>query len=64
MLEHRISWKVFTQECSNDDLKNTKPWVDLEFFYGKVKFAFWAFIYVEFMDFIEDFGAKFIQLNR
>ena len=27
-------------------------------FYGKVKFGFWAFIWEEFMDFAEDFGAK------
>ena len=31
-----------------------QPWV----FYGKAKFAFWAFMWEEFMDFIEEFGAK------
>ena len=62
MLEHQIPWKVlkiFTQECFNDDLGLT-----LIFFYGKVKFAFWAFIWEEFMDFIEDFGAKVINVIK
>ena len=31
---------------------------DLEFFYGKVKLAFWAVVWEEFMDFVEGFGAK------
>ena len=52
-----ISWKVlqiFAQECSNDDLGLT-----LSFFYGKVKFAFWDFIWEEILDFVEDFfGSK------
>ena len=56
MLENKISWKVlkiFTQECSNDDLGLT-----MSFFYGKVRFSFWAFIGEEFMDFVEDFWCK------
>ena len=56
MLEYnKTSWKIlksFTQECSNDDLKLTL------IFYGKVKFAFLAFMWAEFMDFVEAFGAK------
>ena len=57
ILEYKISWKVlqiFAQECSNDDLGLT-----LSFFYGKVKFAFWDFIWEEILDFVEDFlGPK------
>ena len=52
MLEHKIHWK-FSRFL-------WWPWVGLEFFFGKVKFAFWAFIWEDFMDFI-DFGA---QLNK
>ena len=44
--------KIFTQECSNDDFKLTLS------FYGKVKLAFLAFIWEEFTDFVEVFGAK------
>ena len=57
MLQDKISWKVlkiFAQECSNDDL----AWLDLDIFYGQVKFAFWAFILVEYMELVEYFGAK------
>ena len=53
ILEYKISWKVlqiFAQECSNDDLGLT-----LSFFYGKVKFVFWNFIWEEILDFVEDF---------
>ena len=53
-LENKISWKVlkiFTQEFSNDNL-------GLALSFCKVKFAFWAFISEEFMDFAEVFGAK------
>ena len=42
--------QIFAQECSNDDLGLT-----LSFFYGKVKFAFWDFIWEEILDFVEDF---------
>ena len=52
MLEYRISWKVlkiFTQEFLHGDL---------DFFNSKVKLAFLAFIFEEFMDFVEDFDAK------
>ena len=56
MLEHnKISWKnskIFTQECSNDDLKLILS------FYGKVEFAILAFIWEEYMEFVEAFGAK------
>ena len=55
MLEHKIAWevlKICIQECSNDNFGLTLS------FYGKIKFAFWPFIWVEFMDFVEDFGAK------
>ena len=45
MLESKISWKVLMVFY-------------LEFFYGKVKFAFWTFIWEEFMDFAEGFDAK------
>ena len=50
MLEYKSSCevlKIFAQEYSNDYLGLTL------IFYGKVRFAFWAF-----MDFVEDFGAK------
>ena len=33
-------------------------------FYGKVKFAFWAFIWVEFMDLIENFSAKINKCSQ
>ena len=58
MLEHKFSWilKIFIQEYSNDDLGLTLS------FYGKVKFAFWAFIWEEFMDFV-DFGTKSNTVN-
>ena len=55
MLEYKSSCEVlkfFAQEYSNDYLGLTL------IFYGKVRFAFWAFIWEEFMDFVEDFGAK------
>ena len=55
MLEHGISCKVLkiiTQEYSNNDLGLTVR------FFGNVKFAIWAFIWEEFIDCIEDFGAK------
>ena len=53
MLEHKILWKVlktFSLECSVDDL---------DIFYGKVKFALWTYIWIEFMELVEDFCAKF-----
>ena len=43
---------MFAQICSNDDLGLTST------FYGKVKFAFRAFIWEEFMEIVEDFCAK------
>ena len=33
-------------------------WVDLDMFRGKVKFAFTAFIWEEFIELVEDLGAK------
>ena len=41
------------QECSTDDFGLT-----FSFSHGTVKFAFWAFNWVEFMNFAEDFRAK------
>ena len=39
-------------------------WVDLDIF-GKVKFAFYAFILQEFMELVEEFVQKLIiQLNK
>ena len=56
MLEHKkISWKIskiFTQERTNDCLKLYLS------FYGKVEYALLAFIWEEFMDLVEAFGAK------
>ena len=55
MLEHRISWKVlklFAQKCTYDDIGLTLT------IYGKIKFAFRGFTQEEFMEFLEDFGAK------
>ena len=55
MLENKILFKVlktWANECSNGDLGLTLT------FYGKAKFAFWSFIWVEFIDPIEDFGAN------
>ena len=52
MLEHKISWKVlkiFAQECSYDDLG---------IYSAKFKFTFWDFIWEEFLELVEDFGAK------
>ena len=44
---------TFAQECFNDDdLRLTLT------FYGKVKFAFLAFILNEFMELVEDFCAN------
>ena len=34
------------------------PLADLELFYGKVKVAFWAFIWEEFFNFVEDMGVQ------
>ena len=55
MLIHMISLsvlKTFAHEFFNDDL--SWPW----HFYGKVKFAFLAFILQEFMELVEEFCAK------
>ena len=54
-----MSWKVLkviVQECSNDDIELT-----LSFFYGKVKFAVWTFIWEEFMDFVDNLVQKLIN---
>ena len=56
LLEHKISWKilkVFAQKCSYVDLGLT-----LIFFYGKVIFAFQAFIWEELMELVEDLVAN------
>ena len=50
------SFEDFYQEGSNDYLGLT-----LSFFYGKVKFALWAFIWKEFMDFVEGF---YVQVKK
>ena len=53
--ENKISWKVlkiFAQVYSSDDLWQTLT------FYGKVQFAFWSFVWKEFMELVQDFGAK------
>ena len=55
MPEHKISWKdlkIFIQEDSNDD-----HWLTLSFL-DNVNFAFWAFIWEQFVNFVEDFGAQ------
>ena len=55
ILEHKISWKVLkilAQNCSDDDTGLTFK------FYGKIKFAFRAFTWKEFMELIEYLGAK------
>ena len=44
---------MFAQECSNDDLGC----------YGKVRFAFLAFIWEDFMELVEDFEAKVNKYN-
>ena len=44
------SLKIFAQECSNCDLGLTLG------FYDKVKFAFCAFIWEEFMDFVNKYN--------
>ena len=51
IVEHKISWKVlkiFAKNCYNDDLGLTLTFL----------FAFRAFIWGEFMAFMENFGAK------
>ena len=56
ILEYKISWKVLQILLKNVLMMTL---VDLEFFYGKVKFAFWDFIWEEILDFVEDFlGPK------
>ena len=43
------------------------PWVDLDIFDGKAKFAFQALIWEEFMDLVEDLGVevnKYSQINE
>ena len=47
------SFKDFSQKCSHDDLELT-----LAFFYGKVKFAYLAFILEEFSELVENLGAE------
>ena len=46
------NFEDFAQECSNVDLKLILS------VYGKVEYAILAFIWEEFMDFVEAFGAK------
>ena len=58
MLEHMISWKVLkncTPKSANDDLGLTLS------FYGKVKVAFWAFIWKDLMDFVEGLVQQLIN---
>ena len=56
MREHKVSWKVlkiFIQEGSNDDLRLT-----LSFSMARSNMFFCDFVWVKFMDFVEDFGAR------
>ena len=46
------SYEMFTQDCSSDYLGLILS------FYGKVKFAFCAFISERFTDFVEEFWCK------
>ena len=55
-LEYVISWKflkIFAQKSSDDDLELTMTYCN-----GKIKFAFRDFIWEEFMELVEDIGAK------
>ena len=58
MLEHKISWydlNTFTTECSKDDVGKMMLG---KMTYDKVKFTFWAFIWVRVHGLCRKFGAK------
>ena len=49
--------KLFAQKCTNDDIGLTLT------FNGKIKFAFRGFTWEEFIEFVEDLGAKVNKCN-